>query len=116
MHKIGDRVYAIYGADKEKQILKVLGPGTYQGDEVPETAVGWMADAAVKSGLRNPKILLDNGDVVWGCECWWGEHDPGVLNVQHYKAAGWTIEEIRIEDERKKYREPSPDAAEHVEA
>ena len=32
MHKIGDRVYAIYGADKEKQILKVLGPGTYQGD------------------------------------------------------------------------------------
>ncbi len=20
----------------------------------------------------NPKILLDSGDVVWGCECWWG--------------------------------------------
>jgi hypothetical protein len=21
----------------------------------------------------NPKIVLDAGGVVWGCECWWGE-------------------------------------------
>lgn len=21
----------------------------------------------------NPKIVLDGGGVVWGCECWWGE-------------------------------------------
>lgn len=20
----------------------------------------------------NPKIILDDGEVVWGCECWWG--------------------------------------------
>lgn len=24
---------------------------------------------------RNPKIVLDNGDVVWGCECWWGPEE-----------------------------------------
>jgi hypothetical protein len=23
----------------------------------------------------NPKIVLDGGGVVWGCECWWGEAD-----------------------------------------
>jgi hypothetical protein len=23
----------------------------------------------------NPKIVLDNGETVWGCECWWGPED-----------------------------------------
>ena len=22
-------------------------------------------------GIPNPKIILDNGDIVWGWECWW---------------------------------------------
>lgn len=24
------------------------------------------------SAMGNPKIVLDNGDVVWGFQCWWG--------------------------------------------
>jgi hypothetical protein len=23
----------------------------------------------------NPKILLDNGDIIWGIECWWEKYD-----------------------------------------
>lgn len=23
----------------------------------------------------NPKIKLDNGSIVWGCQCWWGPEE-----------------------------------------
>ena len=26
-------------------------------------------------GLKNPKIRLDSGEVVWGYECWWGPEE-----------------------------------------
>ena len=25
-----------------------------------------------RSTIEDPKIILDDGEVVWGCECWWG--------------------------------------------
>ena len=53
-----------------------LGYGTYVGDEVPPNE-GTASLTGYLSGLRrmNPKIVLDSGDVVWGCECWWGPED-----------------------------------------
>jgi len=50
-----------------------LGFGTYVGDEVPPNE-GSTSLTAFLSGERrpNPKLLLDSGEVVWGCECWWG--------------------------------------------
>ncbi len=103
-HEIGTKVYAIYGSTEATKTLKVLGPGTYVGNEIPTTAVGWLAEAAVEGKMKNPKILLDNGDVVWGCECWWGVREGGEQQVEAYKKDGWTIETIRIEDERAKHR------------
>lgn len=40
---------------------------------------------------RNPKIELDNGDVVWGYQCWWGPEErwPEI-------SAGRTVREVRI--------------------
>jgi len=32
-------------------------------------------DELTRSLADNPKIRLDSGGVVWGCECWWGEAD-----------------------------------------
>lgn len=29
---------------------------------------------------RNPRIRLDSGDILWGCECWWGPADEFVAN------------------------------------
>lgn len=29
----------------------------------------------LKNPYKNPKILLDSGDVVWGMQCWWGPED-----------------------------------------
>lgn len=60
--EIGDRVGAIQKADKETVYL--YGYGKYAGREVPPEEVGLP--------VPNPKIELDNGGVVFGCECWWG--------------------------------------------
>jgi hypothetical protein len=32
-------------------------------------------DELVHQLSLNPKIVLDDGGVVWGCECWWNEAD-----------------------------------------
>ena len=58
----GTRVGAIRNAKDETVYL--YGFGTYQGDELHPAI-----------GIPNPKILLDNGSVVWGCECWWGSEE-----------------------------------------
>lgn len=61
MKKIGMRVGAARSTGKD--IVYMYGYGTYVGDET---------DGPL-DGVANPKIVLDDGGVVWGCECWWGE-------------------------------------------
>jgi len=39
----------------------LLGYGIYEGD----------FEHPVLKRL-NPRMLLDSGERVWGCECWWG--------------------------------------------
>ncbi len=72
--KVGDRVGCFLSVVGDKALL--LGYGTYVGDEVPPNE-GHTSLTAYLSGLRrpNPKIVLDSGDVVWGCECWWGPEE-----------------------------------------
>lgn len=62
---IGDRVGAVLSAEGET--VNLLGYGIYAGDEPVAPEAG-----GFNFGQRNPKLVLDNGDVVWGCECWWG--------------------------------------------
>lgn len=62
MAEIGTRVGAIQKADKET--VHLFGYGVYDGNiEHPEL------------GFPNPRITLDDGRVVWGCECWWSAED-----------------------------------------
>jgi len=61
-HVVGERVGAFLGAGDN--IIAFLGYGVYQGVEVPPKEIG-----GLNLGFENPKIVLDNGDVVWGCEC-----------------------------------------------
>lgn len=69
--EIGDRVGAIRNADDTTVYL--FGYGTYQGEEIPpKGTVGAFGIDLGEVGIRNPKILLDDGNVVWGCQCWWG--------------------------------------------
>ena len=44
----------------------------------------------------NPRIKLDDGSTIWGCECWWGvidDEDPPLEDLQ--KAQEKTIETLR---------------------
>lgn len=92
--EVGDRVGAILGA--KDGVVEFLGYGEYKGEEVPETAVGWIAEAAQNAGITNPKIELDNGSVVWGCECWWGPEDTIQSRLQEYdKVVNVDIQEYR---------------------
>jgi len=86
-----ERVYAVLSATPEE--VSLLGFGVYVGDEVPPVPTGFVravfgaatweefdrvvaADAACEPNPTarptNPKIILDDGEVVWGAECWWG--------------------------------------------
>jgi len=62
MKKPGSRVVALRNTISD--VAYVYGFGVYVGDEPFPT--GWMV------GIPNPKIVLDSGEVVWGCQCWWG--------------------------------------------
>lgn len=61
--EIGCRVGAMRSRDAKKAYI--FGYGTYEGD---------FMDGPMK-GMANPKLKLDNGDIVWGCECWWGSEE-----------------------------------------
>jgi hypothetical protein len=98
IYEPGIRVGAILGS-KGKEIVEFLGYGTYVGDEAPEGAVGNVAE--LTGGLfPNPKIELDNGKVVWGCECWWGPEDVIKEKLEDYEV----VDEVDIDEIRKEYR------------
>ena len=96
MAKIGDRVGAILSSD-DKHVY-FLGYGTYVGDRIPTDDVTFMGVQHNKYGRENPAIELDNGDVVYGCECWWGSE---TVIKNRLEKGGLKIQEVRID----KYRQ-----------
>lgn len=68
MVKPGERVGAICSADAKK--VRLFGYGVYAGDHP-----GGPMDKFVGEPYPNPRIDLDGGGVVWGCECWWGPEE-----------------------------------------
>lgn len=108
---VGSRVGAIL--DTTVPSCNFFGYGVYEGDFQIDPNAGGMAPAmweayndpeivarlseeARAAVLLNPRIRLDNGDVVWGCECWWGPEDQVRKRIE-----GLKIVMVRIEDARK---------------
>lgn len=67
--QIGERIGALLSGDSKS--VKLIGFGIYAGDEVPPADAGGMAEALNECGVTSPKLILDDGQIVWGCECWW---------------------------------------------
>jgi hypothetical protein len=83
---IGARVGAILSADDEE--VRLLGYGVYDGEHEPpfgpmgatkeeyEEVISEMkAQGQLPDNwecFKNPRIMLDDGRVVWGAQCWWG--------------------------------------------
>ena len=92
--KIGGDVGCCISMNGQEALF--LGYGTYVGDEVPPDLGGQSLTSILAArGQRNPKILLESGDVVWGCECWWG---PKAVIEEQLK--GRTITTVSIADFR----------------
>lgn len=96
MHKAGERVYAILSADPTLKVLKVLGEGVFEGNEVPGLECGGFGADLRSLGVTNPKIRLDSGEVVWGCECWWGKIEGAAAMIEDYRKDGWEIRTVSI--------------------
>ncbi len=101
-HEVGERVGAVLRVGAKA--VEFLGYGTYVGDEIPETAVGSIAEGIAKVKRTNPKIELDSGEVVWGCECWWGREEAMKKQLEKWKASGLAIEEVSIDAVREEFK------------
>ena len=88
--EVGSRVGAIRDADGEGSVINVYGYGVYEGDHIPPDDVG-----GYNFGFPNPRIKLDNGTIIWGCECWWGPEDKIQKKVAEYKTVVF-VEHERI--------------------
>jgi hypothetical protein len=98
--QVGARVGAMLGA--RDKTVRFLGYGVYQGDEVPPENIG-----GFNMGFPNPKIVLDSGKVVWGCECWWGAEDGMKTKIENWLKAGYEIVEVDIDEARAEADKPS---------
>lgn len=76
MREIGSRVGAILRADQET--VHLIGFGVYEGDHVPPKNIYPILHL---NGITNPKLVMDDGQVVWGCECWWGSEEKTRLII-----------------------------------
>ena len=92
MRQPGDRVGAILEADTET--VKLLGFGVYEGEEIPPPNI---EKHMFCPGIPNPKILLDNGEIVWGCQCWFASEEKVKAMIGNRR-----VVEARIEVEADK--------------
>lgn len=99
----GERVGAVLRA--EEFVVEFLGYGVYVGDEVPpeekdrgRSIAGILAEVQCPS----PKLVLDNGAVVWGCECWWAPEAQIEKRLHKWREQGWEIRNISIKEARER--------------
>jgi hypothetical protein len=74
----GARVGAISHADDNTVYL--FGFGTYEGEFVPQDLTTELGKLLQDADVPNPRIKLDSGQTVWGCECWWGSEEK-ITNI-----------------------------------
>lgn len=90
----GDRVGAILS--REDGTVNFLGYGVYKGEEVPPEDTGGFGPIIHEAERKNQKIELDNGTVVWGCECWWGDEEK----VREVIEESSNVNEVNINEYR----------------
>jgi hypothetical protein len=77
--------------------VEFFGYGHYLGEEIPPPGITFMGMELHKFGDETPKLQLDNGDIIWGCECVWATEEQMQRDV-----AGIELEIVSIHDVRGK--------------
>ena len=96
--KIGTRIGALQSANADTVYL--FGFGTYVGEEIPpDNVVGPFGHHGLLE-LKNPKLVMDDGTVVWGCESWWGDENAvrrmiGSRDIEHVTPTRMVREVVR---------------------
>lgn len=93
MSKIGDRVGAILKATDDT--VDLIGYGQYVGDEIPHAMVAGMGELLREMERPNPRIQLDSGQDVFGCECWWGTEVEVLKIIGERRIVNVDIDNIR---------------------
>lgn len=99
----GTRIFAVLSADQDE--VRLIGRGEYLGDLPFNTAdenvrlFGFAPSELEKEvpGHKNPCLKMDDGNIVWGCECWWGPESKLEETI-----GGRKIVQVDIKEERKK--------------
>lgn len=92
MRTPGERIGAILSV---KDTVRFLGYGSYAGHEVPpNTGPKSMTGMLHEAGATNPKLVLDNGLVVWGCECWWDSESAVKAKLEQYAGDGLDVVDV----------------------
>lgn len=69
MH-LGERVGALYSLTST--IARLYGYGRYEGYKTPpKDAQGSLVIQLAEHGIPDHQIVLDNGTILWGCQCRW---------------------------------------------
>ena len=90
-----ERVGAVCSIKNGK--MKLFGYGIYEGNKIPESDdVKFFGNLLKELGILNPCILLDSGERVYGCECWWGcEEKVKDILSRAKKVINVDIDEVR---------------------
>lgn len=99
--QIGDRVGAFMSATKTDSTITLLGYGIYAGDEVPHELVEGGGPMLRQHNIPNPKIVLDSGKDVFGCECYWADEQA----MEEYVSTFNNVVMVDIDDLRRQCRE-----------
>lgn len=100
---VGDRVGVIWGADSDHEI-RIAGFGVRVEDSVPTGAVGWWAELLKEAHAPNPTIQLDSGEIVYGCECWWGPEAAIKRRLSQCEDQGAEVQTVSVADRREQFR------------
>ena len=112
MANTGDSVCAILSADKNN--VHLIGYGKYLGDEIPDRhEIGSLPKALHLASAKNPKLQMNDGSIVWGCECWWGDIDSAnefignrnIINVDMEKERSQQLANLTQHNENCEFKE-----------
>lgn len=78
-------------------VLYIFGRGKYIGETVPKGAGGFLGSVLEQKEVKNPTIELDGGELVYGCECWWGPEAACEKKFSNFEK----IETVSIAESRK---------------
>lgn len=87
--KPGERAGAFISITGDTKTVNLAEYGVYKGDEVPPKGIEFAGMDLHELNHTNPKIDLDNGHTIWGCQCYWGPETEVKKRVKLYEKKGY---------------------------